>query len=169
MGTSGACHAHDGQEGVAHIGANQANVPVELIEARYPLRVEEYGLVQDSAGPGRLRGGMSIKRSYRVLSDTATLNIRSDKRKHPPHGLFGGHAGKGSMTVVHRGRERIVVPALPTAPLDLVKGDLVEHTMPAGGGWGDPAERPVELVARDLLQERISRLAAERTYGKPPQ
>lgn len=166
MGTSGACEAHDGQEGVAHIGANQANVPVELIEARYPLRIEEYGFVRDSGGPGRMRGGMSIRRSYRVLCEEATLNIRSDKRLHPPHGLFGGQAGKGSMTVVHRGEQRIVVPALPTTPLPLRQGDLVEHTMPAGGGWGDPAERPDELVAKDLLQGRISREAAEKIYRK---
>lgn len=167
MGTSGASGAHDGQEGVAHIGANQANVPVELIEARYPLRVEAYGLVPDSGGPGRLRGGMSIKRSFRVLCDDVTLNIRSDKRDHPPHGLFGGQAGNGSMTVIHRGDERIVVPALPLAPLRLKKGDLVEHTMPGGGGWGDPTERSREAVELDLLQERISPAAAERIYGKP--
>ncbi|MDB5944340.1 MAG: apc4 [Ramlibacter sp.] len=164
MGTSGACEAHDGQEGIAHIGANQANVPVELIEARYPLRVEEYGLVRDSGGPGRLRGGMSIKRSYRVLCDNATLNIRSDKRDHPPHGLFGGEPGKGSMTVIRRGDQQIVVPALPLTPLALKKGDLVEHTMPGGGGWGDPAERLPEAVALDLLQERISPAAARDTY-----
>lgn len=164
MGTSGACDAHDGQEGVAHIGANQANVPIELIEARYPLRVEEYGLVQDSGGPGRLRGGMSIKRSYRILCDNATLNIRSDKRAHPPHGLFGGLAGGGSMTWIHRDLERIPVPALPLAPLDLRKGDLVEHVMPGGGGWGDPKQRSEGDIVRDLQQQRISPAAAEKIY-----
>jgi N-methylhydantoinase B len=164
MGTSGACGFHDGQEGVAHIGANQANVPVELIEARYPLRIEEYGFAQDSGGPGTYRGGMAIRRSYRVLSESATLNIRSDKRAHPPHGLFGGAAGAGSMTTIHRGRERITVPALPSAPVPLQAGDVVEHTMPAGGGWGDPAARAPELVRRDLAQQRISERAAREIY-----
>lgn len=165
MGTSGACAAHDGQEGVAHIGANQANVPVELIEARYPLRIEEYGLVQDSGGPGTQRGGMAIRRSYRVLCDASSLNIRSDKRANPPHGLFGGSAGAGSMTVIRRGDEQMIVPALPTAPVPLRAGDVVEHTMPAGGGWGDPAARPRELVVRDLAQGRISERAAREIYG----
>ncbi len=72
------------------------------------------------------------------------------------------------MTVIHRGDERIVVPALPLTPLGLKKGDLVEHTMPGGGGWGQPAERPPEAVALDLLQERISPAAAARAYGRSP-
>jgi N-methylhydantoinase B len=165
MGTSGACAAHDGQEGVAHIGANQANVPIELIEARYPLRIEAYELVKDSGGPGRLRGGMSIRRSYRVLCDDASLNIRSDKRAYPPHGLFGGQAGQGSMTFIHRGEHSITVPALPTTPVPLEKYDVVDHLMPAGGGWGNPEDRPRQMIELDLLQERISPEAAQEIYG----
>ena len=41
-------------------------------------------------------------RDYRVLADEADLNVRSDKRKHPPHGLFGGGAGARRMNLVHR-------------------------------------------------------------------
>jgi N-methylhydantoinase B len=107
---------------------------------------------------------MAIRRSYRVLCDSASLNIRSDKRANPPHGLFGGSPGAGSMTVIHREREDTVVPALPTSPVPLQKGDVVEHTMPAGGGWGNPSQRPRELVARDLMQERISERAAREIY-----
>jgi N-methylhydantoinase B len=164
MGTNGATALHDGQEGVAHIGANQANVPIELIESRYPLRIEEYGMVADSGGPGRLRGGLSLRRSYRVLCDNVTLNIRSDKRAFRPHGLYGGREGGGSMTVIHRGNERILVPALVTAPVTLRANDIVEHTMPAGGGWGDPLERPFDAIDGDLAEERITMAAAKRDY-----
>jgi N-methylhydantoinase B len=165
MGTNGATALHDGQEGVAHIGANQANVPIELIEARYPLRIEEYGLVPDSGGPGRLRGGLSLRRSYRILCDWASLNIRSDKRAHPPYGLFGGRAGGGSMTIIYRGNERIVIPALPTSPIPLQFGDVVEHTMPAGGGWEDPRARAVEAIDRDLAGGYVTPDGAVRDYG----
>jgi N-methylhydantoinase B len=68
------------------------------------------------------------------------------------------------MTTIHRGRERITVPALPSAPVPLQAGDVVEHTMPAGGGWGDPAARAPELVRRDLAQQRISERAAREIY-----
>src|SRR5690606_27777600 len=91
MGTNGGSAHNDGQEGVAHVGANQSNVPVEMIEQPFPIRIEEYGFVTDSAGAGEHRGGMAIRRTYRILSDSAKLNIRSDKRKHRPHGLFGGY------------------------------------------------------------------------------
>ena len=48
----------------AHIGANQSNVPVEMIEAEYPIRIEHYGIMPDTGGPGRYRGGLSLMRSY---------------------------------------------------------------------------------------------------------
>jgi len=48
MGNTGASADHDGEEGVAHIGANQSNVPVEMIEAEYPIRIEHYGIMPDT-------------------------------------------------------------------------------------------------------------------------
>jgi N-methylhydantoinase B len=96
MGTTGASAEHDGQEGIPHVGANQANVPIELIEQNYPLRIEHYGFVADTGGAGRSRGGLALRREYRVLCDRATLNMRSDKGKHPPHGLFGGEPAAAS-------------------------------------------------------------------------
>ena len=52
MGTWRATGAHDGQEGVPHMGANQSNVPIEMIEANYPLRIRRYGLIPDTGGSG---------------------------------------------------------------------------------------------------------------------
>src|SRR5262249_46338592 len=99
MGTWGATSLHDGQEGVPHIASNQSNVPIEMIEANYPIRIERYGLVSDTGGPGKFRGGLSILRDYRMLVDDVFLGVRSDKRRFPPHGLFGGGPGVGSSNV----------------------------------------------------------------------
>ncbi|WP_192385062.1 hydantoinase B/oxoprolinase family protein [Mesorhizobium silamurunense] len=165
MGTSGATLAHDGQEGVAHIGSNQANVPIELVEARYPLRIEEYSLVADSGGSGKTRGGLALRRSYRVLKQGMSLNIRSDKRTFPPHGLFGGSEGGASHTVIRSGEREIVVPQMPLSPLPLAEGDLVVHTMAGGGGWGNPFERAPEEVLEDVIDARVSVDAARHEYG----
>ena len=96
MGTWGGAATHDGQEGVPHMGANQSNVPIEMIETEYPIRIEQYGFVPDTGGPGAFRGGLSLIRDYRILAENADLNVRSDKRAYPPHGLFGGKEGAPS-------------------------------------------------------------------------
>lgn len=165
MGTSGGTAISDGQEGVAHIGANQSNVPVEMIEQTYPIRVEEYGFVSDSGGPGRSRGGMAIKRSYRILSDKATLNVRSDKRDFPPHGLFGGSEGRPSMSILKRANgESRELPVMLKEPIQLFKGDLFVHEMASGGGYGPAHERSVDDVLEDVRLGNVSVESALRDY-----
>jgi len=165
MGTGGGTLQHDGQEGVAHIGANQSNVPVEMIEQTYPIRIEEYGYVSDSGGPGRHRGGMAIRRSYRILSEKATLNVRSDKRDHPPHGLFGGSTGKPSMSLLRRADGATeVLPVMLKDPITVFEGDLFIHDMASGGGYGPAHERPVEKVLEDVHLGNVSVDSARRDY-----
>src|SRR5258705_318565 len=66
MGTWGATSHHDGQEGVPHMASNQANVPVEMIESDYPIRIEHYGFAPDTGGAGKYRGGLGVVREYRM-------------------------------------------------------------------------------------------------------
>jgi len=166
MGNSGGTALHDGEEGVAHIGANQSNVPVEMIEAEFPLRIECYGIAPDTGGPGRHRGGLSLVRAYRILAEEAELNVRSDKRKHPPHGLFGGRPGAPSRHVVRGadGRER-VLPVLLTKPEPVRRGDLFHHAMAGGGGYGDPLERDPDRVLWDVIEGKVSIPHAAEAYG----
>ena len=165
MGTWGGTSEHDGQSGVPHMGANQTNVPVEMIESDYPLRIEEYGLVPDTGGPGRYRGGLALQRSYRVLSDRAILNVRSDKRKYPPHGLFGGRDGTPSMNLVNPGPDERVLPVLMMEVEKLKAGDVFHHVMSGGGGYGDPLDRAPERVLHDVVEEKVTPEHAEREYG----
>ncbi len=166
MGASGATIDHDGQDGVAHVGANQSNVPIEIIEAGYPLRVERYGLVTDSGGAGRQRGGLAIERVFRFLGDEALLTVRSDKRRFPPFGLAGGCHGSSSMNVVNPGtaKER-VLPVLLREPCPLQRGDVYKHVLASSGGYGPPDERDPEEVLRDVVLERVSIEGARRDYG----
>lgn len=165
MGTWGATSAHDGQEGVPHLGANQANVSVEMIEAGYPLRIERYALVPDSGGAGRHAGGMALRRDYRLLADAAMLQVRSDKRSFPPHGLFGGGAGAPSLNVINPDDDNRVLPAMVVDPVVLRRNDLYVHVTAGGGGYGDPLQRPPEAVLRDVVQGRVSRQRAREAYG----
>ena len=166
MGNFGAAPSHDGQEGMAHIGANQSNVPIEMIEAEYPIRIERYGIEADTGGPGKYRGGLSLVRDYRVLAADAELNVRSDKRAHPPHGLAGGRSGAPSMSILSEiGANDRVLPVLLTEPIPVKQGALFHHAMAGAGGYGDPLERDSDAVLWDVIEEKVSIAHAAEAYG----
>jgi N-methylhydantoinase B len=165
MGTWGATSQHDGQEGVPHMASNQANVPVEMIEADYPIRIERYGFVADSGGAGRYRGGLSLARDYRILADDIYFGVRSDKSVHAPHGLSGGHAGAPATNRVLSGANDLALPPMPVRPITLGKGDVYRHVMAGGGGFGDPFERDPEKVRADVLDGKVTIVHARDAYG----
>jgi N-methylhydantoinase B len=169
MGTWGATSAHDGQVGVPHMGANQANVPVEMIEAAYPLRILRYGIVPDTGGAGRHRGGNALIREYEYLGESeGLLSLRSDKRRFRPHGLFGGAEGSAPVNLLIRDGRATELPVLLTRPHALRKGDVFRHISPSGGGFGPAAERVPEDVRADLEAGLLSSTAAETDYGLSP-
>jgi N-methylhydantoinase B len=165
MGTWGGTAGHDGQEGVPHIGANQSNVPVEMIETEYPLRIEQYGFVADTGGPGRFRGGLSLIRDYRVLCERADLNVRSDKRLYPPHGLFGGKEGAPSTNHLNPDSDNHLLPVLLSTPIPMKENDVFRHIMAGGGGYGDPLERLADHVLADMIAEKVTISHAAEAYG----
>ena len=165
MGNTGGGPGYDGQEGVPHMGANQANVPIEFIEMDNPIRLEQYGLVRDTGGPGKFRGGLSIVREYKVLTDDVQLTVRSDKRAFPPHGLFGGKCGSPSWNIINPDRENRVLPVLLTAPETLNNGDVFRHIMAGGGGYGDALERDAGAVLKDVVEDKVSITRARTDYG----
>ena len=165
MGNSGGASTLDGEDGAPHIGANQCNVPVEMIEASYPLRIDSYGLVPDTGGPGKHRGGLALMREYRILAESAELNVRSDKRRRPPHGLYGGKDGTPSWNIINPGSEDRVLPVLLMAPERLKRGDVFRHIMSGAGGYGDPLERDPARVLDDVIAEKVSIERAAPDYG----
>ena len=165
MGTWGGTSKHDGQEGVPHMGANQSNVSVEMIEQDYPIRINQYGLVPDTGGAGQYRGGLALMREYESLHDGALLNVRSDKRDFPPHGLFNGKNGKPSKNILNPDSKPKVLPVLMTELEVLNRGDVLRHIMAGGGGYGDPLKRKPGSVLKDVIEEKVTVAAAKEDYG----
>lgn len=165
MGTWGATAAHDGQEGVPHMASNQANVPVEMIESDYPLRIEHYGFAPNTGGAGRYRGGLGLVREYRILADDIYFGVRSDKCVYPPHGLAGGQPGAPASNRVRSGQHDVVLPAMPVRPITLRTGDVYRHIMAGGGGFGDAFERDPEKVRADVLDDKVTLDHARDAYG----
>ena len=153
----------DGPEGVPHPGANISNTSVEIAEVELPILVEEYGIKQDTGGPGKYRGALSQVRSVRCLAEEATLQLRSDKRKFPPYGLQGGKPGNPSWNILKSQGQETILPTMGARRI--AKDDVVSHIIAGGGGWGDPLERDPTLVQQDVWNEKLSVDYVRREYG----
>lgn len=153
----------DGIEGITNPSQNMSNLPIETIEARYPLLMEEYGLRPDSGGAGRYRGGLGLVRQYRLLADSAVLQLRADRHEHPPYGLFGGRSAAASRNLIDRGHGWEVLPAKVT--LEITRDTVIRHEQAGGGGWGDPALRDRAAIAADIANGKISAERAAEDYG----
>jgi N-methylhydantoinase B len=153
----------DGVDGVSSMVVNFSNYPAEVIENEYPLRIEEYGFLSDSGGPGLYRGGLALVRQYRFLEQSAALQIRSDRTRFAPYGLAGGQPGHNCRTILNPGPDERHLPG--KTYLTLKEGDVLRHELAGAGGWGNPFDRDPERVLADVLNEKVSPPAAERQYG----
>jgi N-methylhydantoinase B/oxoprolinase/acetone carboxylase alpha subunit len=153
---------------------NCRNTPVEIFETRYPWIHHEYSLNADTAGPGKFRGGLGIRRELEVTGDLITVSVLAERMKRHPWGLFGG--GEGSFTKVEVKRTgddhfqtfqdafHTVSPS-KFANIRLHRGDRVRLASPSGGGYGNPLERDPERVAFDVLEGFVSQESARDLYG----
>ncbi len=163
-GTWGGRPDRDGNDGLCNPANVASNIPIEQAESEYPIRIETYGLVCDSGGAGRFRGGMAVVREWRHLGNSeASLVIRSDRRQHRPYGLHGGHPGAPSNNILRTANLQTVLPTLISTVIQ--PGEVIFHQMAGGGGWGDPMTRDPNSVAEDVRDERVSVEAARVLYG----
>jgi N-methylhydantoinase B len=163
-GGQGALHCQDGMDGVHSHMTNTRNAPVEVIEATYPLRVDKYGLVPDSEGPGRYRGGMGMLREITLLDDEAILTISSDRNLLPPWGVFGGKsASPAACRLTDAGGAQLQLK--PKDTRRVCRGATVLTRTSGGGGWGEPFEREPERVQWDVIEGLVSVERARSEYG----
>jgi N-methylhydantoinase B len=160
----GACATHDGAgpfRTMAH--GDTRIIPVELQESMYPYRIVEFGLRENSGGPGRFRGGLGYRKRYEILGH-CDLQAMFDRVKYPPWGVHGGKAGQsGQITVIKKSGDQEILYKSKAYPLE--PGDSIIVETGGGGGYGPPHERGRELLERDLRRGYVSTDAARRDYG----
>ena len=141
--------------------------PAEALELELPLKIERTELEADSAGPGRRRGGLGVRREIRLLAERATYSVLSDRAVAPPYGVLGGGSGRPNRYEVVRASGEAVPMPTPgkIGGLPLGAGDLVVQHAAGGGGYGDPLEREPAAVARDVAFGYLTADHARLAYG----
>ncbi|MBW2057734.1 MAG: hydantoinase B/oxoprolinase family protein [Deltaproteobacteria bacterium] len=163
-GGQGAMEDQDGMDGVHTNMTNTRNAPAEVIEIAYPLRVERYGLVPDSEGPGRSRGGLGMTREITVLDHKAMITLGTERRNIRPWGLMGGKGGGSSdCWIVSPSGQKRQLPSKVTIQVE--PGTRIVLRTAGGGGFGDPLERDPARVVRDVEEGLIGADRAEAEYG----
>lgn len=140
---------------------------IELLEHSYPILIHRYGLLTDSGGAGRFRGGSGTIWEVEPIGHDMTVVAFGEGRRIPAMGAAGARnllvdpkvgrieLKRGSDTQVHR--KNILTTIKP--------GERVANINPGGGGYGDPLERPIAMVVSDVRNGLVSLAAAEREYG----
>lgn len=165
VGGWGAWQGSDGESGlINNVNGSLKDLPIEVLETKFPLRMTEYGFRQDSGGHGKWRGGNGIVREYLLEGDNALISLWFERSKTPGWGIFGGQAATPPDVVINPGRpdERHMLKASQMA---VGKGDVIRTMTGGGGGCGDPRDRDRDLVRADLRNRMVSATIAREVYG----
>ena len=139
-GGAGAGPTWDGCSAVHTHMTNSRLTDPEVLEWRYPVRVDEFAVRRGSGGSGAHRGGDGAVRRLRFL-EALTAAIVSSSRRVPPYGLAGGLPGALGRNAIERADG--TVEELPgVAQAAMKPGDVLIVETPGGGGYGPPAAEP---------------------------
>lgn len=167
-GGQGGSFGGDGQSALLY-PTSAGNTAIEMFETRTPLVVEEKAFIADSAGPGRHRGGLGQRVSVRKLHDDghpALLSLHPQGMLVATPGLHGGDAGRLAHIALERPEGTLADSALHGMAELRTPADLCVIEMPGGSGFGDPAERDPDALARDLREGYVTAAGARRYRGE---
>lgn len=166
-GGGGALPFDDGADGLIFHGDGDApNTPVEVLENRYPVRVDRYQLHAEEYGIGKYRGGLGTIRDYRVMTEDVLIQIANEQTVCRPHGLFGGRNGGVNRLWAWAGTERQQILTDRVSFFGpFGTGDVVSCRTAGGAGYGDPLQRDPERVRFEVLNELLTPQQAEEFYG----
>ena len=159
----GATPNHDGANALQHPSTSAVrNTSMEVLEHKSPIFHQRLELREDSGGAGRWRGGLGICREVKFLATGEMLSMKK-KTKTKPWALRGGHEPETNAMIVWPDTDRAHRARMERFTMQ--PGEGFRNLSAGGGGWGDPLDRPVEMVREDVLDEYVSVEQAERVYG----
>jgi N-methylhydantoinase B len=174
------------QDGVDSGGGVKSCPNVEWIERNFPVLYLFRRHAKDSAGAGKFRGGVGAETAF-VINDAPERKIKGVAYgvvgfKNSGQGVFGGYPGAPSVVELSKGtrlRDRMAQGAaldkienlggqmnsLPYCNFEITEDDVLYTRQSSGGGYGDPLERDVEMVLKDVVLGLVSPEAAREVYG----
>jgi N-methylhydantoinase B len=165
-GGNGASAHADGATMARFADGDASNTSAEVIELRYPIRCERFELRPSVSGPGKWRGGLGVRRDYRVLEPAISLQTANENTIEVfGRGLAGGGDGRPSEVVLWPETERELTLDQRVSAFPLAAGDVVSLRSAGGGGWGPPGQRAPELVLSDVRDELLTVAEAAEIHG----
>jgi N-methylhydantoinase B len=151
-GGMGGYDGNDGMNAIDTHGGNCKLLSAEIMEAMSPLRVVRSELVPSTGGQGKYRGGLAIRRDYEVLSSSTIVSgyLQQSTDETATWGFNGGEGGAKSLAILNPGTNHERNLRSKFVGLELKRGDRFRLQGAGGGGWGNPHDRPKQLVDRDL-------------------
>ena len=165
VGGGGGMPHRDGPNGSGADSAYLKNTPIEITETEVPIQFVRYGLLPDSGGAGRWRGGLATVMEFKVFAPNTRITVRNrDRSRFRPWGTLGGRSSEPSNFLINPGaaNERIL------GNIDIAiaePGDVIHIHSPGGGGRGSALEREPERVMLDVARGYVSEEAAASLYG----
>ncbi|KVD67989.1 hydantoinase B/oxoprolinase family protein [Burkholderia ubonensis] len=138
---------------------------IEVDEQKYPILFDSLEVVPDSGGAGAYRGGASTRVQYGPRFHSMTVAVFADSATNPARGAQGGAAGQRAYVAVldmKSGREEKIAPI---GQLTIDNTQRLVGIDAGGGGFGNPTERDMERVLKDVLEGYVSVQQAEDVYG----
>jgi N-methylhydantoinase B len=144
--------------------AGQKSLAIEQIELLYPIVVNQMEAETDSMGVGVHLGGTGVRFELEPIGAPMEVVTFGDGLDNPPHGIIGGTPGIGGGQYVEGpdGHRRFVSA---NGYYVVADGERRISVSTGGGGYGNPIERDVEQVRRDVRDEIISRTVAFEEHG----
>jgi N-methylhydantoinase B len=160
----GGGEGHDGGSGLkSYMHGDTHNVPIEIEEAMFPLRIASYTLVPDSGGAGRWRGGLASAKRYVPLTDVS-LNFSFPRSRCPPWGRSGGRDGVSDRLEQYDVNGELIAVRQSGTMLPCPAGSSLVMVSGSGGGLGNATERDRDGVGSDLRNGYITPAAAGEIY-----
>ena len=133
----GGCGAGDGFDGASAVHHHMTNTRItdpEIMEHRYPVRLDEFSIRKNSGGKGKWNGGDGVVRKLTFL-EPVNLSVLTQRRNSGPYGLKGGRDGlPGCQYIIRNNGEKVNLHSIQN--INLEKGDRFVIETPGGGGFG---------------------------------
>ena len=156
----------DGPAGLVSLYGGGAKItPVEVMERRYPIRFDEWGLWQDSGGAGRFRGGIGSRKTFRLIEGTARLSCLGDRERFPSIWDLRWGVGCRPWARAESGHTGSEGSHSQGCRRRTAQWNSVTILAGGGGGYGPPLERNPAAVATDVREGYISAGHAREHYG----